>query len=102
MIRPALCLIIGRYICLIVLKVPFRFVSMTASKSSSVILIIRLSFVIPALFTRISICPKAASISVIICPQASKSATLHCTATAFLPIPAISATTSSAFSFDPL
>ncbi|MMZ67292.1 hypothetical protein D1872_298650 [compost metagenome] len=61
MIRPERCFIIGRVTALIPLNTPFKFVSMTSSNSSSFIRIIKLSLVIPALFTRMSILPQASS-----------------------------------------
>ena len=77
MILPAFCFNIWREMCLMQLNTPFRFVLMTASKSSSDIFISRLSLVIPALFTRISRRPYLETMSAIILPQLSKSETLH-------------------------
>ena len=57
MILPLLCFIICLDAKRMQWKVPFRLTSMTSEKSSSLIRISRPSFVIPALFTRISILP---------------------------------------------
>ena len=55
MMRPPFCFNICLEMCLMQLKVPFKLVSRTASYSSSFIFMSRLSFVMPALFTRMSI-----------------------------------------------
>ena len=102
MIRPPLCFNIWRETCLIQLNAPFKFVAITASKSSSDIFMIRLSFVIPALFTRISRRPYFFTIPSIISLDFSKSLTLHCMLSAIPPFAVISFTTSSAFAAEPL
>jgi hypothetical protein len=61
MIRPQRRFIIPRCAARIATNAERRFVSRTASQSSSFIRSIRLSFVMPALFTRMSQDPKASS-----------------------------------------
>src|SRR5213596_3298162 len=60
-IRPQRRLIIPRAACLVIRKAPFRFVSSTVLQSSSLIRNNRLSRVVPALFTRMSILPNSRS-----------------------------------------
>ena len=74
MIRPARAFIIGRATARVIQKGPARFVAMTASHSSSSIRISRLSRVMPALLTRMSIVPKAASAAFTISSHASRPA----------------------------
>ena len=75
MIRPARRFIIPREAARMVLKAPRRLVSITASQSSSLMRIRRLSRVTPALFTRTSRLPISSSTRFTTAFTASESAT---------------------------
>ena len=60
MIAPSLAFIIGFKTDCVMLKAPVRFTLSTFSKSASVILSIRVSWVIPALLTKTSTEPSSA------------------------------------------
>ena len=64
-IEPERCFSIVFWTDLVMLKIDLRFTSNTRSKSSSLIRIKRLSFVIPALLTSISIVSKLSNTSFI-------------------------------------
>jgi hypothetical protein len=98
-IEPPVSLrIIGRKTAFEKFQAPFRFVSITASQSSSFIRIIRVSRVIPALFTRKSIVPNSFCTCLTNSADASVFATSHCAAKAFTFKPSISAFSRSASS----
>ena len=82
-------------------NVPFRLVSITASKSASFIIIRRPSRVTPALFTRMSIRPNSLTAASIRAFTWASSATLHCTASALAPRASQAATVSWAASARP-
>ena len=101
-IFPAFCFTIILDTNLIQLKVPFKLVFITASKSSSFIAMQSPSFVIPALLTRISRRPCSFTTSLIIASQAAKSLTLHLYMEAFPPFSSMVCFTSFALSSEPL
>lgn len=83
--RPYRCFTICRATAFIHRNVPFRLASITASKSSSFIIISRPSRVTPALFTRMSMRPKAWTAASIRALTSPASATLQRTARALAP-----------------
>ena len=74
--RPYLAFIMGRAAAFMHRKVPFRLVSMTASKSSSLSIMARLSRVMPALLTRMCRPPSSLTAVSIRALTAAGSATL--------------------------
>ena len=83
--RPYRCFTICRAAAFMQRKVPFRLALMTASKSSGFISIRRLSRVIPALFTRMSMRPKVLRAASIRAFTSSSFDTSHRRATALAP-----------------
>src|SRR6266550_7878410 len=77
MIRPARRLLMPRAACLIIRNAPLKFVSRTASQSSSLMRNTRLSRRVPALFTRMSIGPRSRSTSATAASTCSPWATSH-------------------------
>ena len=99
MMRPERALIIGRAMARVIQNGPDRFVSMTASHSSSPIRMSRLSRVMPALFTRMCTDPRPSSAALTIASHASRPADVSpWMAVAVRPSAVISATTASAAS----
>ena len=78
--RPNRCLIMDLVARFRTLKTPFKFVSMTCSKSSSLMRSSNVSFVIPALATSTSIGPRFLSTSSIAASKDSASRTSALTA----------------------
>ena len=72
----ALFFIIGRHTARVKRNVPFRLTSRTASQSSSLMRIRRPSFVMPALFTMMSILPKSARTAFTQASTSAETATL--------------------------
>ena len=83
---------------LVKLNTDFRLTLITASHCSSVILINKVSLVIPALFTKISIRPNSFAISSTVAAVWAKSAALEAYILAFTPQASISFSVACAFS----
>ena len=83
--RPDLCFSMIFPAYFVIRKAPRRFFEITSSKSSALIRSIRLSLVIPALFTRMSMLPNCFCAAVTISLTAASSETSPFMATAFTP-----------------
>ena len=91
MIRPLRAFTIGRAMARVIQNGPDRFVAITASHSSALMRMSRLSRVIPALFTRMSMLPNSSRAAFTISSHASRPAPVSpCTTTARRPSPRIS------------
>ena len=98
MIEPALAFIMVRVTAFTVLKQDLRLILITSSQFSSDILISKLSRVIPALFTRMSIPPKNVTTSPINLSAAAKSEASERKPLAFIPKASNSFSSASPFS----
>ncbi len=99
MMRPDRCFIIGRTTALEQLKAPLRLMLRIKSQSASLMRIIRLSRVVPALLTRMSTRPNSSMARSIMALALALSATSTLTAMACWPVLAVSSlAVASAFS----